>query len=198
MNLQKSSFYYQGHPRDDGPLRDALKALAFKYRRWGYETLTELLHRDGWRDNHKRIYRVYREEELQVRRRKRRKTKLWRGEPLVVPEGPTQVWGMDFVSDQLANGRRIRALVVLDLFSREILAIEVDTSLPGHRVIRALERVIIQRGTPEKIITDNGPEFRGKAMNRWAYARDITQLFIQPGKPMQNGFVEGFNSTLRD
>jgi putative transposase len=198
IDLERSSFYYQEHGPDDGPLREALRDLAHRYPRWGYQTLTELLREDGSTVNHKRVHRVYREAGLQVRRRKRLKAAPWRGEALESPRRLNQCWGMDFVSDQLEDGRRLRILVVLDLFSRACLALEVDTSLSAYRVIRVLERLIEQRGAPETILTDNGPEFTSRAMDRWAYAREFKQQFIEPGKPMQNGFVEGFNSTLRD
>jgi putative transposase len=198
MGMKRSSFYYVAHPPEDGPLRDAIRQMAMKYTRWGCEALTERLRQEGWKDNHKRIYRLYRKEGLQVKQRRKRKTARWRGEPLAVPEGINEVWGMDFISDQLENGRRIRSLVVLDLFSRECLAIETDTSLSGARVARVLEGLTQTRGVPKTLLSDNGPEFTCRAMDRWAYARDIKLHFIQPGKPMQNGFVEGFNSTFRD
>jgi putative transposase len=199
MKLARSSHHYQAHPRDDHDLRLALKGLAAEYRRWGVDTFTILLRQRGWSDNHKRIYRVYCEEKLQVKRRKRRKHPRNRGNPLEGAEHLNEVWAMDFVSDQLANGRRIRALVILDVFSRECLLIEVDTSLGGNRVARALEKVIELRGCcPKKILSDNGPEFRSKAMIRWCYEWQVDHHFIDPGKPSQNGFVEGFNSTFRD
>ena len=132
IGLERSSFYYQGKPRSDEELRKALRRLAFQYRRWGYQSLADLLRREGFRDNHKRIYRVYREEQLQVRRRKRKRVVRWRGERLEMPQGQNEIWAMDFMSDQLADGRRLRVLPIIDVYTRECLAIEVDTSLTGE------------------------------------------------------------------
>ena len=197
MGLPRSSYYYQTRPTHDERLRKALRRLAFRHRRWGYETLTELLKREGFTDNHKRIYRVYREEDLQVRSRRRKRVARWRGERLETPGSRNQIWAMDFVSDQLADGRRLRALPIIDIYTRECLAIEVDTSLTGERVARTLNQ-LQGRGWPQKIVVDNGPEFRGRVLDRWAYQTGVKLHFIEPGKPMQNGFVEGFNSTFRD
>ncbi len=197
MGLSRSSYYYQAQPANDERLRQALRRLAFRHRRWGYQTLTELLKREGFTDNHKRIYRVYREEKLQVRSRRRKRVARWRGERLEAPKGPNQVWAMDFMSDQLADGRRLRVLPIIDVHTRECLAIEVDTSLTGERVARTLDR-LQSRGWPNQIVVDNGPEFRGRVLDRWAYQAGVKLHFIEPGKPMQNGFIEGFNSTLRD
>ncbi|MEM9478100.1 MAG: IS3 family transposase [Verrucomicrobiota bacterium] len=199
MRLSISSYYYRGgSARDDGPLRVALREGASRRRRWGYRMLTDMLRRQGFEDNHKRIYRIYREEGLQVPVRKRHKKGRWRGEKPVSPTGPNQRWSMDFMSDQLANGRRIRTLNIIDDFTRECLAIEVDTSINGNRVCRVLDRLVAERGRPEKILTDNGPEFTGKALDRWAYEHCVEQQFIQPGKPVQKCFVESFNGTCRD
>jgi putative transposase len=198
MDLSTSSYYYRGGPvREDGPLRAALREGASRRRRWGYRMLTNILRRQGFDDNHKRIYRIYREEGLQVPQRKRRKGGRWRGEKPVLPSGPNERWSMDFMSDQLADGRRIRTLNIIDDFTRECLAIEVDTSINGHRVCRVLDRLVAERGHPEKILTDNGPEFTGKALDHWAYEHCVEQQFIQPGKPVQNAFIESFNGTCR-
>ena len=198
MKMQKSSFDYQEVPRNDGPLREALKTVAYERRRWGCETLVDVLRRDGWKDNHKRIDRIYREEGLPVKRRKKRRTAKWRGEPLERPEKVNELWEMDFMSDQLVGGRRMKLLVIIDGYSRECLAIEGDSSLTGSRVVRVLCRLAQERGLPERILTDKGPEFTGRAMDRWAFEHEVKLQFIEPGKPMQNGFVEGFNSTRRD
>ena len=198
IELNRSSYYYESQPANDQELRRALRRWAFRHRRWGYETLTELLRREGWRDNHKRIYRVYREEGLQVRRRKRKRVARWRGERLEAPQSRNEIWAMDFMSDQLADGRRLRVLPIIDIYTRECLAMEVDTSLTGERVVRVLDRLQGERGWPGKIVVDNGPEFRGKVMDCWAYEAGVKLHFIEPGKPMQNGYAEGFNSTFRD
>ncbi|OJU97775.1 MAG: hypothetical protein BGO12_04270 [Verrucomicrobia bacterium 61-8] len=144
------------------------------------------LKRRGFRDNAKRIYRIYREEGLLVRQRRKRKTAKWRGERPLAAAGLNQRWSMDFMSDQLSDGRKMRTFNVVDDFSRECLAIEVDTSICGARVARVLDRLIAERGRPARIVLDNGPEFTGKHLDRWAYEHGVELAFIQPGKPVQN------------
>lgn len=198
LRLNRTTCYYEMSRRDDQPLRKRLRELAEQRRRWGYRMLTDLLRREDFRDNHKRIFRIYQEEGLQVPKRKKRKTARWRGER---PEEATRInqrWSIDFVSDQLADGRKLRTLNVVDDFTRECLAIEVDTGLSGQRVCRVLERLVSERGHPDRIVMDNGPEFTGKAMDRWAYEHQVALQFIQPGKPVQNCFVESFNGTFRN
>jgi len=196
--LRLGSYYYRRVATDDGPLREAIRQLARKRRRWGCPRIIVGLRRGGWRDNHKRIERIYREEALQVRRRRRKRTSGEAREPLIQPTRTNQVWAMDFMGDALANGRKIRLLNIVDAYSRECLRIEVDTSLPGARVARVLEELRISRGLPERIMTDNGPEFSGRVMDAWAYAREVKLHFIEPGKPMQNGYIESFNGKFRD
>lgn len=198
MQLSRSTRYYQPREPDDGPLREAVRAAAAERRRWGYRRLILLLERRGWKDNPKRIYRVYREEGLQVARRRRRKTAKWRGEKPVPPTAPNQRWSMDFVQDYTQAGKRVRMLNVVDDYTRECLWIEVDTSLPGLRVARVLEQLVQLRGRPQQVLSDNGPEFTGRALDQWAYQRGVRLQFIEPGKPMQNGFVESFNGKFRD
>lgn len=198
IQIGPSSFYYRAEPRCDRALRGALREAAAKRRRWGYRMLTEVLRRSGFEDNHKRIYRVYREEALQVKVRKRRKTARWRGAKPQPASKANERWSMDFVSDQLADGRKIRTFNVVDDFTRECLAIEVDTSLGGWRVARVLDRLVEERGHPDRIVTDNGPELTGKVLDRWAYEHRVKLDFIEPGKPVQNCFVESFNGTFRD
>lgn len=198
FGLSRSTFYYAAKKRNDEPLREELKKVARKRRRWGYRRLIVLLRREGFADNHKRVYRIYREEGLQVHRRKKRKTAKYRGERPVVPDGPRQRWSLDFVHDQVADGRRIRTLNIVDDFTRECVGIEVDTSLGGERVTRALDRAIESYGKPVSLLMDNGSEFTGKALDRWSYAQDVDLNFIEPGKPMQNGHCESFNGKFRD
>lgn len=143
--------------------------------------------------NHKKVYRIYREENLSVRRTKRKRIKSAQRENVLTPIFPNEQWAMDFMSDSLACGRKIRTLNVVDLFTRECLAIEVDTSLSGLRVTRVLERLLESKGVPKSITIDNGTEFTSKVFDRWAYENNIQLNFIQPGKPSQNGFVESFN-----
>ena len=198
MQIGMSSYYYRGQAKPDDELREALKRVAAKRRRWGYRMITEVLRREGFSDNHKRIYRVYREEGLQVRARKRRKTARWRGAKPQPAQRANERWSMDFMSDQLADGRKIRVLNIVDDHTRQCLAMEVDTSLGGWRVARVLERVVAERGHPRRIVTDNGPEFTGKALDRWAYEHRVKLEFIEPGKPVQNAYVESFNGTCRN
>ena len=183
---------------DEAPVRQRLRELAAERPRFGYRRLHVLLRREGIVVNHKRVARLYREEELAVRRRGRKRVaRGGRGRP-AAPTRPDQRWGLDFVSDALAGGRRIRLLGVLDLFTREALAIEVDVSLPGARVVAVLERLATERRLPEEIVLDNGPELTGRALDEWAAAREVRLRFIDPGKPIQNAFVESFNGRFRD
>src|SRR5580698_9355571 len=173
-------------------------ALARQKPRWGYRRLGVLLEGKGETINPKRLFRVYQQAELGVRRRERKR--LERGSatmPLFVR--PNQEWSMDFVSDALANGRALRALTLVDNFTKEVLAIEVDCSLSAPRVTRVLDQVIAGRGTaPESIRTDNGPEFTSRCFLAWAEQRGIQLVHIQPGKPTQNSFIESFNGRFRD
>ena len=178
-------------------LRD-LRALAAERPRFGYRRLHVLLRRRGHPVNHKRVYRLYREENLAVRRKKRKRIAAEIRTVPAPPQRPNERWSIDFVSDSLGSGRRFRALTIVDDFTRECLAIEVDTSLPGVRVARVLERLAVERGVPATIISDNGPEFTGVALDRWAAERGVHQHFIRPGKPMENGYIESFNGKLRD
>ena len=198
VDMGTSSFYYKEKERDDGALRAALKEAAAKRKRWGYRMLTVLLRRQGFVDNHKRIYRVYREESLQVPVRRKRKAARWRGEAPAPTSWRNDRWSMDFTSDQLSCGRKIRTFNVIDDHTRECLAIEVDTSIGGGRVCRVLDRLVAERGHPKRILSDNGPEFTGKALDRWCYEHRVEHEFIQPGKPVQNAFVESFNGTFRN
>jgi putative transposase len=197
MDVAVSSVYRVPRRREDEPLRQAIRTEAHARRRWGVRRILDRLRRAGWRDNHKRVERIYREEKLQVRRRRRKRVAAAARVPLVKPTGPNQLWAMDFVSDALADGRKTRMLVVIDVYSRECLRIEVDTSLPGRRVVRVLDELTATRATPQRIVTDNGPEFAGRDLDAWAFGR-VDHHFIAPGKPMQNGYVESFNGKLRD
>ena len=147
--------------------------------------------------NHKRVYRVYRQEGLQLPKRRRKHLRSVKREPLTPALGLNARWSMDFMSDAFADSRRFRVFNVIDDFSRECLAIEVGTSLPGVVVTRVLDRIAAIRGYPTVIVTDNGPEFRGREMDAWAFQHKIRLHFIDPGKPMQNGFVESFNDKFR-
>lgn len=183
-------------PQDE--LRARIRELAGERPRWGYRRIHVLLRREGWAVNRKRVQRLYREEGLAVRRKgKRRRSQAPR--PVRDPVAQAdQRWSLDFVSDTLSSGRRFRCLTVLDEFTREALAIEVAHSIPASRVIEVMERLRVERGLPDVIITDNGSEFTSRAFDAWAYARGIKIDYIQPGKPIQNCFIESFNGSLRD
>ena len=174
-----------------------MRAHAEARPRWGYRRLHVLLKRDGVAVNHKRVYRLYREEGLAVRRRKRKRLAV-RRQPMPAPAQVNERWSMDFMHDALITGRRYRILNVVDDLSREGLASEVDFSLPAVRVIQTLEEIGLERGFPTSIVVDNGPEFRSRALDEWAYRREIVLDFIEPGKPTQNPFVESYNGKMRD
>ena len=178
-------------------LRARLHTLAVLRPRWGYRRLYRLLRREGMVVNRKLVQRIYRDEGLSVRRRHRKRVAVVRV-PITAPTGPNVRWSMDFVSDALADGRKIRALTIVDAHTRECPAIEVDHSLPGARVVQVLERLRATRGLPTSIVCDNGPEFRGEALDQWAALRQVTLQFIEPGKPVQNAFSESFNGRFRD
>lgn len=198
MGIERSSYYYQAKPDDDGPLRSALKEAASLHRRWGYRMLLAVLRREGFTDNHKRVYRIYREEGLQVRCRKRKRTAKWRGETPKSPDRINARWSLDFVHDATARGRKLRMLTVMDDCTRRCLRIEVDTSLSGERVARTLAQLLEVHGKPSALLMDNGPEFTGRTLDEWAYVNEVKLQFIKPGKPTQNGFIESFNGTLRN
>ena len=198
LKMHRSTYRYRAQARNDESLRQAIRALAERKHRWGCPLITDRLRLEGWKDNHKRIERIYQEEKLQVRKRSRKKHAGKERVPLPVPTGINQVWAMDFMSDTVGYHRKMRLLTVLDVYSRECLRIEVDTSLGGVRVARILEELREQRGLPAGIMVDNGPEFSGRALDAWAYARDVKLRFIEPGKPQQNAFIESFNNTLRN
>ena len=167
--------------------------------RYGYFRLYILLRREGWRVNHKRVYRLYREEGLSLRlRRPRRHVTAARRERQPGAAAPNQLWSMDFVSDALFDGRRLRALTVVDAFTREALAIDVDKGIRREQVVEAMTRIAAVRGAPRTIRVDNGPEFISKALDRWAYENGVALDFSRLGKPTDNAFVESFNGRFRD
>lgn len=199
MDLRRSSLYYEAKPQDDGPLREAIRQVARERRKWGCPRVIDRLRQRGWKDNHKRIERIYyREERLQVKRRRRKRPSRHERVPVVRATRINELWSMDFMCDQLADGRKIRLLNIVDEYTRECLRIEVDTSLNGVRVVRALEELRTSRGLPERLLTDNGPEFAGRTLDCWAYARGVKLQFIEPGKPTQNCYIESFNGRFRD
>lgn len=197
LGVDRASYRYEPRPDRNAELRDELVKLARQKPRYGYRRLHAVLERRGQRVNVKRVYRLYAEEGLAVRRRRRKR--LVR-EPAAEQRllRANQEWAMDFIFDGLASGRMVRILSVVDAFTRECLALEADTSLGSGRVTRALDRLIEERGAPGNVRSDNGPEFTSRHMLGWAEERKINLVHIQPGRPMQNGHVESFHGRLRD
>lgn len=198
VGLCRSSCRYQAKPKNDDEIRSRLRELAEQRRKFGAPRLHTMLRREGHLINHKRTERLYREEGLSLRLKKRKKRISHLRVVMDRPERINQHWSMDFVSDSLYNGRRFRVLTVVDDLSRECPVLEVDHSLTGKRVTRVLERITLTRGLPEAITVDNGPEFISKALDLWASENDVKLRFIQPGKPTQNAYIESFNGKFRD
>lgn len=198
IGLDPKTYRYGSRRPDDAELRGRLKALASERRRFGYRRLHILLKRDGVALNHKKLFRLYREERLTVRRRGGRKRALGTRAPLALPQGSNQRWSLDFVADQLLDGRRFRVLVVVDDFTRECLALVVDSSLSGLRVARELDALVLTRGRPLMIVSDNGTELTSRTILQWQEDHAVAWHYIAPGKPMQNGFVESLNGRFRD
>jgi putative transposase len=198
IEITRRSYRRAPGPDRNRELRQRLRALAEERRRWGCPRLYQVIRRDGWRVNHKRVERLYREEGLSLRRRRRRKRLSHLRVGRRAPVTANQAWALDFVHDRLMDGRGFRALAVIDEWSRESLAIEVDVSITGERVKRVLERLASGRGLPAVIQSDNGPEFTGRVLDQWAYERGVKLQFIEPGKPIQNAFIESFNAWLRE
>jgi putative transposase len=194
----RSTLRYRSVREPQEALRSRIQELAAQRTRWGYRQIHTLLRREGWPVNRKRVQRLYREEGLAVRRKGRRRRSQAPRPVRSALGGPNERWSMDFVSDTLSNGRRFRCLTILDEYSRECLALHVAHSIPAVRVIEVLERLRLERGLPGVIMTDNGSEFTSRAFDAWAYSRGVRIDFIQPGKPVQNCFIESFNGTLRD
>ena len=197
MSLPRSQFYYRSK-KDDKDVIEALQELAFKHPSYGFRKLFAYLRRSGKAWNHKRVYRVYKLLKLNRKRRGKRRLPARVKQPLTQQTLINQSWSMDFMSDSMVGNRKFRTLNVMDDCSREVLAIEIDTSLSSKRVIRTLERIIEQRGMPVTIRTDNGPEFTSKDLELWSLDKGISIQFIQPGKPMQNGYIERFNRLYRE
>jgi len=197
MRLQRASWQYRSRRAAETELRERLRALAVQLPRYGYKRLYRRLRKQGVIVNHKKIYRIYREEGLMVRKRARKRL-VRRNEKPAAPSRPTERWSMDFTSDQLSAGPRFRTFNVVDDCTREALAIHVARSIPGWLVVVVLSELIKRHGKPRVIVCDNGPEFIGRALEIWAEENAITIHFIQPGKPVQNCYVESFNGRFRD
>ncbi len=198
VGADRTSVRYQATRPDDDALRERLKALAQERRRFGYRRLHVLLRREGQVVNRKKVQRLYREERLMVRRRGGRKRAIGTRRPIETPLAANQRWSLDFVSDQITDGRRFRILTVIDNCTRECLALVADTSLSGRRVARELDAIIARRGRPDMIVSDNGTEYTSNAILGWAEETGVDWHYIAPGKPQQNGYNESFNGRLRD
>ena len=198
IGSDRSSVRYRSCRPDDAAIRQRLRSLAAERRRFGYRRLHILLRREGTQVNHKKLRRLYAEERLQVRRRGGRKRALGTRAPLALPQGPNQRWSLDFVHDQLSDGRRFRILAVVDDFTRECLTLVADTSLSGLRVGRELDAIVVRRGKPTACVSDNGTELTSMAILRWSQETGVEWHYIAPGKPQQNAFIESFNGRLRD
>jgi putative transposase len=198
IGLERSSWYYRSVAKDLTALVLRLKELARIRTRFGYRRLYELLRREGWRVNHKRIHRLYVLHGLQLALRRKQKRASQVRVPLAKATRANEAWSMDFMHDVLENGRRFRILTLVDQFSRECPLLEANHSLTAHHVIAGLERLKTARGLPTAITVDNGSEFYSRAMDAWAYRNQVKLDFIRPGKPVENAFIESFNGRLRD
>ncbi len=198
LELSRSSYRYRSVADEQAALRIRIRDLAYSRVSYGYRRIHILLKREGWQVNHKRVYRLYRQEGLMMRPKKpRRHVTACRRMERIEATLPNEGWSMDFMSDELFNGRRIKLLTLVDNFTRESLAIELDTHLGGHRVVEVLMRISSERRLPKTIRVDNGPEFISKVLDQWAYLNGIALDFSRPGKPSDNAFIEAFNGRFR-
>lgn len=199
VGLQSSTFYYKHYSaRDDEPLKVKLKELAQVRVRWGLPRLFVLIRREGFMDNYKRVRRIYNEAGLQIQKRKKKKIKSHLRLVLPEPERPNHIWSIDFVSATLSDQRRFRCFNIVDDFTRENIAIEVDRSLPSEKLVKIFNQIKLLRGLPQMIICDNGPELISQNLEIWAYQNNVQLKFIEPGKPVQNAYIESFNGKFRD
>ena len=198
VRMSASAYRYAPRPDRNVELRARILALAQRHKRYGVGMIHLKLRQAGMHVNYKRVERLYREAQLQVRRRKRKKVPVAERQPLLRPSAANQVWSMDFVFDRTAEGRVLKCLTIVDDATHEAVAIEVERAISGLMLTRILDRLALSRGLPQVIRTDNGKEFCGKAMVSWAHARGVALRLIEPGKPNQNAYIESFNGRLRD
>ncbi len=198
MGTHCSVYYYKPKARDEEPLRQAMSEMAIRHNRWGFWMMYERLRQLNYNDNHKRVYRIYTAMKLNLRRKHKKRLPARILEPLAQPLHPNLTWSMDFMHDGLIGGKPFRSFNIIDDFNREVLNITIDTSLTSLRVIRELNKLVEWRGKPVKLRCDNGPEYVSQALADWAEANGIELVFIQPGKPHQNGYIERFNRTYRE
>jgi putative transposase len=197
MGISRTTCQYQAKPKDDQDLQEALTALTTKHASIGYWQCCYRLWNKGYLWNHKKIYRVYTDMKLNIRRRAKKRLPERVKQHLTVTDAPNQVWSIDFMSDILVDEKRLRLFNIIDDFNRESLAIEIDTSLPSLRITRVLNRIIEQRGKPANLRSDNGPEFISHVLQEWCEKHRITLQYIQPGKPTQNSYIERKNGSIR-
>lgn len=199
IGLSRTSYRYTPKEKPDEPfIREKLKELAQKRKRFGCPRLHVMLRRAGFRINHKRTERIYKEEGLSLRVKRRKKMAATLRTEVPRPTHPNHIWSMDFMKDALSDGRKLKVLPIVDEYTKKCFRIEVDTSITGARVVRVLNEISPLEGLPEIIIIDNGPEFIGRALDEWAYRRGVKLFFITPGKPVENMYMESFNGRLRD
>ncbi len=198
IGITRNSYAYQPLPKNDQEVLERMRELAKVKRRYGCRRLHALLRKEGLVVNHKRTERIYRQDGLSIRTKRRKKIAGALRLVLPIPTKSDQIWAMDFVTDSFHDGRKFRCLNIVDIYTRECLAIVVDTSISGDQVCKRLDWLKLIRGKPEVIVTDNGPEFTSKALDSWAYQNNVRLSYIRPGKPMENGYVESFNGRFRD
>lgn len=199
LALDRQTLRYRSRRQEDEALRTRIREIAEHKRRYGCPRIYVRLRREGWRVNHKKVERIYyRDEGLSLRRRRRKKLAAVPRIALPRPTQPGRCYALDFVHDRLVTGRRYKCLTMTDPCSKEVPVIEVDVSIGGARVCRILDRLFLSRPLPETLIVDNGPEFAGTALDAWAAQHGVHLHFIQPGKPVQNAFIESFNGKFRD
>lgn len=197
VGLARSTYSYKAIPKDDSEVEQKLDLLTQKHAGIGFWSCHYRLKNKGEKINHKRLYRIYTKMKLNIRRKPKRRLPERVKEPLAVPTAPNGCWSLDFMSDALTDGRKFRVLNIIDDFNRESLKIEVDTSLPALRVQRALDEVVAQRGLPAVVRSDNGPEFISHVISEWCEAKGVKWHYIQPGRPMQNAYIERKNGSMR-
>ena len=198
LAVSRTAYRYQPKRPDDSAIQDVLQRLAERWPRWGFDKMRKWLRRQGYGWNHKRIYRVYCEMELNLRIKPKKRLPSRNPKPLAQPAAANVCWSLDFMSDSLDNGRAFRVLNIIDDFNREALHAEIDFSIPAERLVRVLDNLTEYRGYPKRLRSDNGPEFISQALELWAESNAVTLDFIKPGKPAQNGYIERFNRTYRE
>lgn len=198
IGMSASALRYTPRPDRNADLRDRIVALAHRHRRYGAGMIYLKLRQAGQAVNHKRVDRLYAEARLQVRRRRRKKVPVADRQPLVRPQGQNEVWSADFVFDRTAEGRVLKCLTIIDDATTEAVAIVAARALGGRPLTRILDQLAIDRGLPQALRTDNGPEFCSRAMMTWAHERGVALRLIEPGKPNQNAYIESFNGRFRD